>query len=157
LLCNVAAPRFAPSLQCKAYLANYANNKFKKERHLLLIAIEAGAGKVIATATDLEIRKKQQVRYLKDDRFIDENAASEAVDLLAYALRGDRNKSTSVANSADFASAIQFVVANHSAFPTKAKARKEARSRGGGAKTKLGKLFLIKRGMIAATFVRRER
>jgi tetratricopeptide (TPR) repeat protein len=86
--------------KCKAHLADYANNEFKKERHLLLIAIEAGAAQAIANASDLTICKKQQMRYLKDDRFIDESAAAEAVDLLAFALRGDRNKSITVANSA---------------------------------------------------------
>ncbi|MDR2151617.1 MAG: tetratricopeptide repeat protein [Helicobacteraceae bacterium] len=75
--------------KCKAHLADYAQNEFKKERHLLLIAIEAGAAQAIATANDLALCKQQQIRYLKVDRFIDENAATEAVDLLAFVLRGD--------------------------------------------------------------------
>jgi uncharacterized RDD family membrane protein YckC len=79
--------------KCKAHLADYANNEFKKERHLLLVAIETGAGKAIANASDLPICKKIQIRSLKDDHFIDENAAAEAIDLLAFALRGDRSKS----------------------------------------------------------------
>jgi hypothetical protein len=87
--------------KCKAHLADYANNEFKKERHLLMIAIEAGAGKAIATASDLPICKNIQIRSLKDDHFIDENAAAEAIDLLAFALRGDRNKSIASAPSAN--------------------------------------------------------
>jgi hypothetical protein len=79
--------------RCKAFLADYANNEFKKERHLLTIAIEAGAGQEIANASDLTICKKQQVRFLKDDRFIDETAAAEAIDLLALVLRGGKSKS----------------------------------------------------------------
>ncbi|MDR2034157.1 MAG: hypothetical protein LBP89_05950 [Helicobacteraceae bacterium] len=79
--------------KCKGHLEDYVNNEFKKERHLLLIAIEVGAGKAIADASDLAICKKQQIRLLKDDHFIDETAAAKAVDLLALALRGDRSKS----------------------------------------------------------------
>ncbi|MDR2152155.1 MAG: RDD family protein [Helicobacteraceae bacterium] len=85
--------------RCKAYLANYAQNKFKTEQRLLLIAIEAGAAQAIANANDLAACKKQQIRFLKDDRLIDENAAAEVIDLLAYALRGDRSKSITAAQN----------------------------------------------------------
>ncbi|MDR2638718.1 MAG: RDD family protein [Helicobacteraceae bacterium] len=81
------------SVKCKAFLSDYSQNEFKKERHLLTIAIEAGAGQAIANAGDLTICKKQQIRFLKEDRFIDETAAAEAIDLLAFVLRGDRSKS----------------------------------------------------------------
>ncbi|GHS88489.1 hypothetical protein FACS189487_06880 [Campylobacterota bacterium] len=81
--------------KCKSLLNDYAKNEYKKERHLLLLAIEIGAAKEIANATDLTIAKKIQVRTLKEDRFIDETAASEAIDLLALVLRGDRDKNVS--------------------------------------------------------------
>jgi hypothetical protein len=79
--------------KCKAHLADYSQNEFKKERHLLMIAIEAGCAKEIANANDLAICKKIQIRFLQDERFIDERLASEAIDLLAFVLRGDKNKS----------------------------------------------------------------
>ncbi|MDR1621537.1 MAG: DUF2569 domain-containing protein [Synergistaceae bacterium] len=78
---------------CKAHLADYAHNAFKKERHLLLIAIEADAGREIARADDLATCKKQLIRFLNEERFIDEELAAEAIDLLALVLRGDRNES----------------------------------------------------------------
>jgi formylglycine-generating enzyme required for sulfatase activity len=76
--------------KCKAFLADYAGNEFKKERHLLMIALEAGTGREIAHASDLGIAKLQQIRFLNEDRFIDKAMATEVVDLLAYLLRGDR-------------------------------------------------------------------
>ncbi|MDR2638817.1 MAG: RDD family protein [Helicobacteraceae bacterium] len=77
----------------KAHLAGDAQEEFKKERRLLALAIEAGAGREIVNASDLAICKKQQIRFLKDDRFIDEAAAAEVIDLLALILRGDRSQS----------------------------------------------------------------
>ncbi|MDR2033104.1 MAG: hypothetical protein LBP89_00475 [Helicobacteraceae bacterium] len=87
--------------KCKAFLADYANNEFKKERHLLMIAVESGAGQAIASASNLAICKKQQIRLLKDDHFIDEIAAAEAVDLLALILRGDTSRSTTAQSNAN--------------------------------------------------------
>ncbi|MDR2152888.1 MAG: hypothetical protein LBO72_08705, partial [Helicobacteraceae bacterium] len=95
-----SADTLIDATKCKAHLADYAQNEFKKERHLLLIAIEAGAAQAIATANDLALCKQQQIRYLKEDRFIDESAAAEAVDLLALVLRGD-SQSISAANGAN--------------------------------------------------------
>jgi hypothetical protein len=80
--------------KAKPLLADYAQNEFKKERHLLLIAIEAGAAQEIANAIDLEICKKIHIRDLRNDRFIDETAATEVVDLLALVLRGDQGKTS---------------------------------------------------------------
>ena len=82
--------------RCKSLLNDYAKNEYKKERHLLLLAIESGAAKEIANAVDLTIAKKVQIRTLKDDRFIDETAASEVIDLLGLVLRGDRSVSAGV-------------------------------------------------------------
>ncbi|GHS88485.1 hypothetical protein FACS189487_06870 [Campylobacterota bacterium] len=81
--------------RCKSLLNDYAKNEYKRERHLLLIAIETGAAKEITNATDLTIAKKIQVRTLKDDRFIDETAANEVIDLLGLVLRGNQSVSAS--------------------------------------------------------------
>jgi tetratricopeptide (TPR) repeat protein len=80
--------------KCKEHIEDYLQNGFSKERDLLLIAIEAGAGQAIADASDLALCKKQQIRLLKDDHFIDETAATEAVELLALILRDDKSQST---------------------------------------------------------------
>jgi hypothetical protein len=85
--------------KCKAHLADYAHNAFKKERHLLLIAIEAGAGKEIARAGDLVTCKKQLIRLLNEERFIDETLAAEVIDLLALVLRGDHSESMAARGS----------------------------------------------------------
>jgi hypothetical protein len=74
--------------QCKAVLADYAKNDYKKERHLLLLAIEVGVARAIAHAADPENARKVQGRILRDDHFIDQTAAAEVVDLLAGVLRG---------------------------------------------------------------------
>ncbi|MDR2033111.1 MAG: hypothetical protein LBP89_00510 [Helicobacteraceae bacterium] len=94
--------------KCKAHLADYSNNEFKKERHLLLVAIEVGAGQAIATTDELDICKKQQIRLLKDDHFIDETAAAEAIDLLAFVLRGDRSKSIASTRNVQPRSALAY-------------------------------------------------
>jgi tetratricopeptide (TPR) repeat protein len=60
------------------------------------LAIEIGAAKEIANATDLEVCKKIQIRSLNQDRFIEKAMAVEVVDLLAFVLRGDQNKSTAI-------------------------------------------------------------
>jgi hypothetical protein len=83
--------------KCKALLADYTQNEFKKERHLLLVAIEVGAGKAIANAGDLAVCKKQQIHFLKEEHFIEEGKAVEVIELLALILRGDRNRSTDAA------------------------------------------------------------
>ncbi|MDR0665618.1 MAG: hypothetical protein LBF86_08895, partial [Helicobacteraceae bacterium] len=64
----------------------------------------AGAAKEIANATDLETCKKIQARLLKDERFIDETAACEIVDLLAFVLRGDNSQSIATPPSSQYAS-----------------------------------------------------
>ncbi|MDR0746687.1 MAG: tetratricopeptide repeat protein [Helicobacteraceae bacterium] len=94
----------------KAYLADHANDEFKEERRLLTIAIEVGAGQEIANASDLAACKKQQIRLLREDRFIDETAAAETIDLLAFALRGDRSKLIASTPSSQPQSALRKIV-----------------------------------------------
>jgi hypothetical protein len=60
------------------------------------LAIEIGAAKEIANATDLEVCKKIQIRSLNQDRFIEKAMAVEVVDLLAFVLRGDQDKSAAI-------------------------------------------------------------
>jgi hypothetical protein len=86
--------------KCKSLLSDYAKNEYRKERHLLLLAIEAGVGKEIATAADLPICMKIQMRFLKEERFIDEAAAAEVIGLLALVLRGYRGTRASSPRSA---------------------------------------------------------
>jgi TPR repeat protein len=81
---------FLDAAKCKSLLNDYAKNEYKRERHLLLLALEMGAGKEIAQARELDICKKIQVRALKEDHFIDEAAAQEVIELLARVLRGER-------------------------------------------------------------------
>jgi len=81
--------------KCKPLLADYAKGDYKKESHLLLQAIEAGASKAIAAAEELEICKKQQVRILQEERFLAEEAATDIVDTLALVLRGEQKSEAS--------------------------------------------------------------
>ncbi|MDR2366284.1 MAG: RDD family protein, partial [Zoogloeaceae bacterium] len=81
---------FLNAAKCKSLLNDYAKNEYKKERHLLLLAIEAGVGKEIAAAADLANCGNIQVRFLKSEHFLDAAAAEGIVDLLAFVLRGHR-------------------------------------------------------------------
>jgi len=85
---------FTPA-RCKALLADYAKGECKKERRLLLQALEAGTVKAIDATEELELCKKQQVRNLQEELFLTEEAAADMVDTLALVLRGD-NKSVTV-------------------------------------------------------------
>jgi ribosomal protein L40E len=78
--------------KCRAFLADYTRGGYKKESRLLLQAIEAGAAKELAEAKELAICKAKLARNLRDDFFIIEGAATDVVNLLAFALRGDTAK-----------------------------------------------------------------
>jgi hypothetical protein len=65
---------------------------YAKECRLLQRVVEAGVAKEIDAAANLDICKKQQVRHLKEDLFMAEDVAASAVDLLAFALRGDTGR-----------------------------------------------------------------
>ena len=79
--------------RCKALLADYTKNEYKKESRLLLLALEAGVQKAIDTTDNIEICKKLQVRILCDEYFLAEESAADVVDMLATVLRGDETKS----------------------------------------------------------------
>ena len=78
--------------KCKAFLADYTKNEYKKESRLLLLALEAGVQRVIDASQELEICKKQQVRVLREERFVVEEAAEDIVDTLALVLRSEKKK-----------------------------------------------------------------
>jgi hypothetical protein len=75
--------------KAKSLLADYARGEFPKERRLLLQTLEAGVGKAIDGAQDLQICKRQQVRMLTDEHFLAEPMAADVVNMLAFVLRGD--------------------------------------------------------------------
>jgi hypothetical protein len=81
------------AVKAKAFLADYMHSAYEKERHWLLMAIEAGSAKEIANASDQEICKKQQIHFLQDNYFMDEALATETIELLACILHDDSNKS----------------------------------------------------------------
>ena len=86
--------------KCKAFLADYTKGEYKKERRLLLQALEVGVIKAIDIADDLKICKKQQTNVLKEECFLAEEVATNIVDVLALVLRNvEIKKSTSIENN----------------------------------------------------------
>jgi tetratricopeptide (TPR) repeat protein len=81
--------------KCKAFLADYTHGDYKKESHLLLQAIDVGVQKTIDTTGELEICKKQQIKILHEERFLDKEAAANVVETLALVLRGEKNRGAS--------------------------------------------------------------
>jgi formylglycine-generating enzyme required for sulfatase activity len=73
----------------KSLAADYCGTEYRKERRLLAQALEAGAGKAINEAGDLEACKRQQARHLQDEYFLAPETAADVVDMLAFTLRGD--------------------------------------------------------------------
>jgi len=80
------------SVKCKAFLADYTRNEYKKESRLLLQALDAGVQKAIDKAENITICKKQQIRALSEEYSLAEERAVEVVDTLALVLRGDKSK-----------------------------------------------------------------
>jgi len=76
---------------CRAALADLTKNKYKRERNLLLQAVESGAAKAIddASGSDLQICKQRQIRKLEEDYNCKQSAAEEVVNMLALILCGD--------------------------------------------------------------------
>jgi class 3 adenylate cyclase len=80
------------SSRCKALLADYTQNEYKKESRLLLYVFEAGVQKAIDTSPKLVDCKKQQIRLLYEECSLVEKVAVDVVDTLALVLRGDTSK-----------------------------------------------------------------
>ena len=75
--------------RCKALLADYTRNEYKKESRLLAQAVDAGTAKAIAGAENLAACKKAQIRDLEEDYSLSAAAAADIVNTLALVLRGD--------------------------------------------------------------------
>jgi tetratricopeptide (TPR) repeat protein len=75
--------------KCKAFLADYTRNEYKKESRLHVQAVEAGVAKKIDGAGDLEACKKAQIRELEEEYDLKPVTAADIVNTLALVLRGD--------------------------------------------------------------------
>jgi hypothetical protein len=75
--------------KCKALLADYTKNEYKKDSRLLVQAVEAGVAKKIDKADNLIACKKTQIKELKEEYHIDQEAAENVVSVLALVLRRD--------------------------------------------------------------------
>jgi chemotaxis protein CheX len=80
------------SKQCKALLADYTRNEYKKESRLLVQAVEAGVAKAVKEADDLPSCKKAKIRDLVEEYGLSQEVAAAIVDALALVLRGDTSK-----------------------------------------------------------------
>jgi len=96
LIAEQGKEAFLTPSKCKALLADYAKGEYKKEIHLLLLALDAGASKAIAAAEELELCKKQQARILQEERFLTAEAAADIVDTLALVLREEQKSATAL-------------------------------------------------------------
>jgi len=86
---------FADAKRCKALLADYTKNEYKKESRLIMIAVDAGMARAINDADDLEACKKTQIRDLDDDYALDTDVAEDIINTLALVLRGDMTRTVS--------------------------------------------------------------
>ena len=121
--------------KCKAFLADYTKNEYKKESRLILIAVDAGMAKAINDADDLEACKKTQIRDLDDDYALDTDVAEDIVNTLALILRGDKTKTV----SPSAAKAAAEKAAAEKAAVEKAIAEREAAARAAARKTAAAK------------------
>jgi hypothetical protein len=74
----------------KSALPREAQGAFKKERHVLSVAMERAAGREIDTTDDLPAIKQKLIDDLTDRFHIARPDATETIDLMAHVLRGDR-------------------------------------------------------------------
>jgi hypothetical protein len=81
--------------KCKALLADYTRNEYKKESSWLVQAVEAGIAKAIDGADDLASCKKAKIRDLEEEKGLSSAVAADIVDALALVLRGDAGKTES--------------------------------------------------------------
>jgi two-component system, chemotaxis family, chemotaxis protein CheY len=89
--------------KCKALLADYSKNEYKKESKWLIGAVESGVAKAIDGADDLAACKKAQIRELEEENGLSPAVAADIVNALALVLRGD--KTVTVAPSVEKAAA----------------------------------------------------
>ena len=74
--------------KCKALLADYTKNEYRKECRLIMIAVDAGMAKVIDGAEELAACKKAFIRDLEEEG-LNSTVAADIVNALALVLRGD--------------------------------------------------------------------
>jgi hypothetical protein len=75
--------------RCKALLADYTKNDYKKESKWIVQAVEAGVAKAIDGADDLAACKKAKIRDLKEEAGLDPTVAEKIVNTLALVLRDE--------------------------------------------------------------------
>jgi hypothetical protein len=78
--------------KCKALLADYTRNDYKKESAWIMQAVEAGIAKAIDGADDLAACKKAKIRELEEEKGLNSVVATDIVDTLALVMRGNTTK-----------------------------------------------------------------
>ena len=73
---------FEDYAKCKSLLQDYTAGGYNKEKHLVLLAVEAGCPGEIIRSTDPEITKKKLVNKLHDDFSMEYTAAEQVITLL---------------------------------------------------------------------------
>jgi uncharacterized protein YraI len=75
--------------KCKALLADYTRNEYRKQSRLLMLTVEEGVSKAVEGAEDLAACKKAKIRELEEDYGISSAFTADVVNALALVLRGD--------------------------------------------------------------------
>jgi len=91
--------------KCKALLADYTRNEYKKQSRLLILTVEEGLSKVIEGAENISACKKAQIKELEEEHGINSAFAADIVDALAFILRGDTSKSVTTTPAVEKADA----------------------------------------------------
>jgi len=74
----------------KALIKDYSKNEFKKERDLLLDAIDAGCVKYINETKNLAECKQALIKRLEDEYSLSTSKSAEMLDMLILILRGEK-------------------------------------------------------------------
>ena len=80
---------FENSQKFKAVFSDYSEGELHGERELIIKIIEIGSFNAIVNADDLLIVKKNLVKKLHDEYFIDEKICTDLVNIVASFLRND--------------------------------------------------------------------
>jgi hypothetical protein len=114
--------------KCRAFLADYTRNEFKKESRLIVQAVEAGVANAINGADDLAACKKAQIRELEEEHGLNSAFAENVVNALALVLRGDTTVTVSPSSEKAAAerAAAEKAAAEKAAAAVKAAAEKAA-------------------------------
>ncbi|MDR2033107.1 MAG: hypothetical protein LBP89_00490 [Helicobacteraceae bacterium] len=109
------------SSRFRSRLPKNAESRFKKERHVLYVAIDMQAPEEIDAANELSTAKQALIDRMRGEFYIDEYLAKETIDLLALVLRGDRSLQITSAPSNGYNSSFGATAqgAKRSGSPTK--------------------------------------